>query len=173
MAAVVALGAQVAIPIPPLGVSLTLQGLAVILTGLLLGPVDGGVALAVYVGMGAVGLPVFAFGRGGFGALFEPTGGFLYGFVAQAALTGWWSRYGPGQGTARLAAAVAVGYLPTFLAGVLGLVQFGGMPFGAAVKTVAIFAPVAALKGLVGIQLFLRVAPRLPEPFRSDAARAI
>ncbi len=82
----VALCARITIPLMPLTpVPLTVQNLAVLLVGLLLGSRRGFAALALYLVEGAVGLPVFnPTGPGGFAQLLGPTGGFLmvYPFVA-------------------------------------------------------------------------------------------
>ena len=86
MAAVTAAAAQIAIPIPP--VPFTLQVLAVILSGLLLGPRYGALAQAVYVLVGAVGVPVFAEFRGGLGVILGPTGGYLVSYPVAAAVAG-------------------------------------------------------------------------------------
>jgi biotin transport system substrate-specific component len=75
MAAVTAVAAQIAIPLPFSPVPFTLQVLAVILSGLLLGPRYGALAQAIYLLIGAVGVPVFAQFRGGLGVLLGPTGG--------------------------------------------------------------------------------------------------
>ncbi len=64
MAGVTAVAAQITIPTPP--VPFTLQVLAVILSGLLLGARYGALAQAAYLLVGAVGVPVFAqFSRAG------------------------------------------------------------------------------------------------------------
>jgi biotin transport system substrate-specific component len=55
MAAFTAVAAQIAIPLEP--VPFTLQVLAVVLTGLLLGPRYGALAMAIYLLVGAVGIP--------------------------------------------------------------------------------------------------------------------
>ena len=47
-----------------------------------------------YVGLGAVGLPVFAGGAAGVGRIVGPTGGFLLGFLLGAAIAGWWVESG-------------------------------------------------------------------------------
>ncbi|HEY0127879.1 MAG TPA: biotin transporter BioY, partial [Rubrobacteraceae bacterium] len=65
MAAVTAVAAQIAIPLPFSTVPFTLQVLGVILSGLLLGPRYGALAQAIYVFVGAVGVPVFAQFSGG------------------------------------------------------------------------------------------------------------
>jgi biotin transport system substrate-specific component len=48
------------------------------------------IAMVVYLGLGAVGVPVFAGGTAGVGRMVGPTGGFLLGFVPAAAIAGWW-----------------------------------------------------------------------------------
>ena len=82
----VALCAHITIPLLPLTpVPLTVQNLAVVLVGLLLGSRRGFAALAVYLAEGAVGLPVFnPTGPGGIAQIVGVTGGFLiaYPFVA-------------------------------------------------------------------------------------------
>ncbi|MDQ4126909.1 MAG: biotin transporter BioY, partial [Actinomycetota bacterium] len=77
MAAVTAVAAQITIPLPFSPVPFTLQVPAVVLSGLLLGPRYGAVAQAIYVLLGAVGVPVFAGFKGGLGIIFGPTGGYL------------------------------------------------------------------------------------------------
>jgi len=86
----VAAAAQVAIPVPGSLVPFTLQPLAVLIVGGLLGPRLGALSLVLYLGMGAAGLPVFApIGLPGFARLMGPTGGFLIAFPFAAAVTGW------------------------------------------------------------------------------------
>src|SRR5215208_6670677 len=88
MAAVTAVAAQIAIPLPFSPVPFTLQVLAVILSGLLLGPRYGALAQVVYVLLGAVGLPVFAQFSGGLGVVLGPTGGYLLSYPVAAAVAG-------------------------------------------------------------------------------------
>lgn len=87
MAAVTAVAAQISIPLPFSPVPFTLQVLAVILAGLLLGPRYGALAMGVYLLVGAVGAPVFFGFSGGLGHVLGPTGGYLisYPFAAAAA----------------------------------------------------------------------------------------
>lgn len=79
MAALIAAGAYLALPIGP--VPVVLQNLFVFLAGLLLGGRWGTASVGVYLLAGAVGLPVFAGGMGGIGRFVGPTGGYLVGFV--------------------------------------------------------------------------------------------
>ena len=109
-AALVALCAQLAIPLWP--VPITAQTLAVLLVGASLGAVRGALSLTVYVGLGTLGLPIFSGGSSGLDVLTGGTGGFLIGFILAAGLAGWlaqrrWDRRFL-TGVASLAAASAV-----------------------------------------------------------------
>src|SRR5215211_6148920 len=86
MVAVTAVAAQITVPIEP--VPFTFQVLAVILSGLLLGPRYGSLAMAVYLLVGAVGVPVFAGFKGGLGIVFGDTGGYLLAYPLAAAVAG-------------------------------------------------------------------------------------
>jgi len=87
-AIIVALAAQVAVPLPYSPVPLTLQGLAVLLVGGLFGGAVGAAAMVLYLLAGAYGAPVFAFGGSGLARLLGPTGGYLLAFPLAASLTG-------------------------------------------------------------------------------------
>lgn len=92
-ALVVAAAAQVSLPVPFSPVPMTLQPLAVLAVGGLLGPVAGLAALVTYLAMGLAGLPVFAGALagvpGGLPRLLGPTGGYLLSYPIVAAVTGW------------------------------------------------------------------------------------
>lgn len=100
--AVVALSARVDLAVPGSPVPQSLQTLAVVLVGALMGPRRGTLAVLLYVVAGAVGLPVFADGASGPGQLLGPTGGYLAGFVAGAWVAGAW---GAGPSAARRSVA--------------------------------------------------------------------
>lgn len=71
----------------PLGaVTVSMQSFGVLLALGTLGGKRGSIAVAVYLALGAVGLPVFAGFRGGFGILLGPTGGYLWGFLISGIL---------------------------------------------------------------------------------------
>ncbi len=86
-AAIIAVCSLISIPLPS-GIPVTLQTFAIALTGFVLGWKDGTISVAVYLAIGAVGVPVFSGFTGGFAKLFGVTGGYLWGFLGMVALCG-------------------------------------------------------------------------------------
>ena len=80
-AALISVSTFMNVPVPP--VSFTLQTLMIVLTGLLLTPLDAFLAVLVYLTAGAFGMPIFTTG-GGFQSFVAPTGGFLLSFLVVA-----------------------------------------------------------------------------------------
>lgn len=102
-------------------VPITLQVLAVLLSGFVLGSRWGTIAQMEYLAMGAVGLPVFANWTGGVGVFAGPTGGYLFGFVLGAFLAGLaWERLGR-FGLLAAVASGLVGVAGVYLPGVAWL----------------------------------------------------
>ena len=83
-----ALCARISIPLPWTPVPITGQTLGLLLTGAILGPRRGALAMLLYLAEGAAGLPVFAGGTGGMARLLGPTGGYLFSYPIVAALLG-------------------------------------------------------------------------------------
>ncbi|TAP43839.1 biotin transporter BioY [Arthrobacter sp. S39] len=71
------------------GIPITFQTLAVMLTGLMLGPARGFAAVGLYTLLGLAGLPIFSQGRSGLGILAGPSAGYIIAFPIAAALVGW------------------------------------------------------------------------------------
>ena len=85
-AALITICSWISVQIGP--VPVTLQTLAVLAVLLTAGGRRGTIAIAVYLALGAVGVPVFSGFKGGPAAFMGPTGGFLAGFLL-AALVFW------------------------------------------------------------------------------------
>ena len=83
-----ALCAQLSFPLPFTPIPITLQTLAVLLTGSALGSKRGGLAMILYLVEGAAGLPVFENGTGGLAHLIGVTGGYLWAFPIAAFVVG-------------------------------------------------------------------------------------
>lgn len=77
--ALIAICAWITIPIPD--VPFTLQVFAVFTALCTLGGRRGTIAIALYILLGMVGLPVFSGFRGGIGVLLGTTGGYIAGFL--------------------------------------------------------------------------------------------
>ncbi len=152
-AALVALAARFAIPVPGTDVPQSAQTLAVVLAGAFLGMRGGMLALLLYLVMGALGLPVFADGALGAAHLVGPTAGYLVGFVAAAGLVGAsverWGRHR----TVAFAAAFVTGHaIILFLGWVRLALQVGGG--GAWAVGVAPFLVGGVAKSVMGAALF-------------------
>src|SRR3989344_5830887 len=87
-AALTAAVAPFKIPLGFTPVPITLQTLVVLLAGAVLGSTYGALAMILYVLVGALGLPVFAGGGSGVGALLGPTGGYLFSYFIAAFFIG-------------------------------------------------------------------------------------
>ena len=77
--AIMAVSAWITVPLGP--VPFTLQIFAMVFAILVLPPKEAVASIAIYLFMGAVGLPVFSSMRGGIGVIAGPTGGFLWGYL--------------------------------------------------------------------------------------------
>jgi len=85
-ALLVAVGGYLRIPIPGNPVPVTLQVTFVMMAGAFLSPAMAAASMILFVGAGLVGVPVFSGGGAGLAYLLGPTGGYVVGFVAGAAL---------------------------------------------------------------------------------------
>ena len=140
-AALVALAAQVSIPLPGTPVPMTLQPMAVLLVGGLLGPRLGALSMILYLAMGAAGLPVFTptVPLVGIARLFGPTGGYLLAYPVAAYAVGALLTPGHRPGVSRTALAVLAGLVLIHLGGLAQLAiltgnlsaaaRFGTWPF--------------------------------------------
>jgi biotin transport system substrate-specific component len=135
---IVALSAQVLVPVPFSPVPMTLQPLAVLAVGGLLGWSAGVAALLLYIALGAMGLPVFAGGGSGLPHLLGPTGGYLLAFPVAAGVTGVLvagvleRREGvSAAGLLRVLLACALGMAIIHVGGVAQLALLGGNPAAA------------------------------------------
>ena len=137
-AALVAGAAQVAVPLPGTPVPMTLQPLAVLIVGGLLGPWLGAASLLLYLALGAAGLPVFTpMGLPGVARLLGPTGGYLLSYPIAAYAVG--KLAGRGLRLGRVVLACVVGLVLIHLGGLAELwlltgsartaARFGIVPF--------------------------------------------
>jgi len=140
-AIIVAAAAQVSIPLPGTPVPMTLQPMAVLLVGGLLGARLGALSMILYLAMGAAGLPVFTptVPLVGVARLLGPTGGYLLAYPVAAYVVGLFVAPGlarglgqaerNGVGDAARQPGVSTPWLRTVLGVVSGLllIHIGGL----------------------------------------------
>lgn len=126
---ITAIAAQPEIRLPYTPVPITLQTLAVLLAGAVLGSRRGFMSQALYLAEGAVGLPVFAGGAASVVHLMGPTGGYLWSYPFAAALIGWLVERGASRRAVTLAAALIASDLVILASGLVWVHQFFGTDF--------------------------------------------
>lgn len=153
------------------GVPITAQSLGIMLCGTVLGARRGGLAVLLFVGLVALGLPLLAGGRGGLGVFASPTVGFVVGFPIAAFVTGlivenW--RSGPLTLVAGIAAVVGgIGVLYAF--GIAGMaIMLDKTPMQAAALTTA-FIPGDILKAGIAAMITAALARARPKSVLSRA----
>lgn len=156
--ALIAVAAQVAIPLPLTPVPLTLQPLAVILIGVVLGSTRGAAAAVLYLLEGFSGLPVFAQGHSGALWLLGPTAGFLYAYPFAAWVAGFVSERGWGSSIIRALTGMLLA---------LGVIYLGGwswlaIQLGASAAFTAGVAPFV-LADIVKVALGAMLLPKAQE----------
>jgi biotin transport system substrate-specific component len=153
LASLTTVGAFIRIPVPP--VAFTMQIFFVIFAGLLLGAKLGALSQLIYIALGLAGLPVFANG-GGIQYIFNPTFGYLIGFVAAAFVAGFISEKVKKPTFLKYLGAAFVGLILIYAIGVpymyLMLKYVNGMQVSASglvVKGFLIFLPWDMVKIIV------------------------
>ncbi|WP_104103636.1 biotin transporter BioY [Arthrobacter sp. 08Y14] len=151
------------------GVPITLQTLAVMLAGIILGPVRGAAAVALFLAAGLAGLPVFSGFSGGLGVLAGPSAGYLLAFVPAAFVVGLLSRAALRRGRRTrflllFASAMGASFIVVHPMGIAGLMLNAKLGFPAALAADMAFWPGDVLKNLlaaaVGVSVFTAF-PRL------------
>lgn len=172
-AALIAVSALIAaIPVGGLGVPITLQTLAVMLTGLALGPGRAFAAVGLYLLLGFAGLPIFSGGRSGLGVLAGPSAGYIFGFLLAATALGALTvvvlrrtRAGSGKVRAVLlfCAAMASSIIFVHGLGILGMVVNAKLSFSAAFLADLAFYPGDVLKNILAVTIALALHKAFPD----------
>jgi len=163
-ALLVAGAAQVSIPLPGTPVPMTLQPMAVLLVGGLLGARLGALSMILYLAMGAAGLPVFtpsAVLLPGVGRLFGATGGYLLAYPVAAWAVG--TVLADGSRVWRVACGVLAGLVLIHLGGLAQLAILTGN-----VSAAARFGTIPFLLGdLIKLAVLVPILIRLTPPVRA------
>jgi len=158
-----ALGAVARIPLPFTPVPFTMQTFFLIYGALALRK-RSLFSLAAYLGIGALGLPVFSGFAAGLAALTGPTAGYLFGFLLCGLVIG---SFIPGNSSPSLkrdSAILALGMLSYFIPGVLWLKALTGMSFSSAIVSGFLpFVPGDLVKIALAYTLYRKTRIRLHE----------
>lgn len=154
--ALLCISSYILIPLPFTPIMITGQTIAVNMIALILNPVHSIICIVVFILLGVSGLPIFAGGNSGVGALFGPTGGFIAGFLFSAITISYFKgtkislyRY--------LLVTIFMGMPITYLLGVIHMsyilnitytkaLQLGVIPFLVGDLTKAVLASVIAVR---------------------------
>ena len=117
-AALIAALSPFQIPFGP--IPITLQTLAIGLVASLFHPKEATLSVVIYLLLGAIGLPVFAGGSGGFHAFYGPTAGFLLFFPLRALVTS--SLAGQKGQPILIFMATLLGAIVLFIGGAIGFI---------------------------------------------------
>lgn len=137
-----ALGLFPPVTLPVVGVPITAQSMGVMLAGAIAGARRGGAALALFLVLVAVGLPLLAGGRGGFGVFLGPGGGFLLMWPVAAFVIG--TFYERNLATLSLAKEIAI-----LAVGGIALIYLVGVPW------IAMVAKIDLARAAIGAAGFL------------------
>ncbi|UWX95736.1 biotin transporter BioY [Arthrobacter zhaoxinii] len=149
------------------GVPITLQTLAVMLTGMLLGPARGAAAVGLFLLAGLAGLPVFSGFSGGLGVLAGPSAGYLLSFPVAAAVVGLLAglvlrRTRRARPALLFAAALATSFLVVHPAGIAGLMLNAHLSFPAALAADMAFWPGDVIKNVLAAVVAVSVFKAFP-----------
>lgn len=165
MTALTAVSAYLVIPIGL--VPVTMQSGIALSAGALLGSRWGALSQTVYLIMGLIGVPVFAGGRSGPGAVLSPTFGYLIGFIAAAFVTGWYLERRAHKTLRHIVTAMLAGLVVLDLFGLTYLYFYLSVIIGqtAPVQTVLsaglFFLPIDAVKIALAAVMVLALRKRL------------
>lgn len=149
-------GAYISFPIPFTPIEFSLQPVFVIMGGLILGGKDGAISQIAYVMLGLIGVPVFALG-GGISYIFQPSFGYLIGFILGAYACGTLRSNLKTLSTFKLFLCCLVGLLSINTLGIIYqifiLTSYTGLAFASALATIpsifVLFVKDAALLFLI------------------------
>ena len=146
------------------GVPLTAQTLGLMLAGVMLGPVRGFLAVALFILVVALGAPLLAGGRGGLGVFAGPTVGFIIGFPFAALATGLMMPLLKKMNLfiSVFIASVVGGILVLYAFGIPGMVAMTSLTLAGATKAILVFIPGDLIKALIAALIAQSVARAMP-----------
>ena len=156
-----------ALPFGVNGVPITLQLLAIFLTGAVLGAVRGFLSVSLYIVVGAAGLPILAGGQAGIAPFSGPTAGYLITFPIAALLTGLVVERVRARGLTVTALVVIVGGLlgetVVTLAGAAGIAVVADLSYRSALVGALAYVPADLAKLAVAAVVAAAVHRAFPQ----------
>lgn len=154
LAALLCVSAYLAFPLPITLVNVTAQTFFLNLTALLLPRRQAVVTVGLWLLMGAVGVPVYSGGRGGFGELLGPTGGFILAFPLAAWLMAWLKGTAPSPRRTLLVTFLGIPVVD--ILGAAWYAIYAALPFSTALLTTCLpFLPGDLLKAVGSVLVYL------------------
>lgn len=125
--ALISVFSQISIPLPFSPVPITLQPLAVFLSGVILGGRLGSWTIVIYILLGSIGAPVFSGGKAGISVVMGPTGGYLISYPIVAYIIG--IGFEKNRGMILKVVSLIAGLVICYLLGMIQLSIVTGMGF--------------------------------------------
>lgn len=149
-------------------VPITAQTLGVMLAGAVLGPWRGALSMVVLLALVALGLPLLSGGRGGLGAFVGPSAGYLFGWIAGAAVIGAIVHAGPRLTRWRTVLGILVGGIPVIYAvGIPVQALVTRLPLEATALQSLVFLPGDLVKVALAAAITITLARAYPRAFRT------
>jgi biotin transport system substrate-specific component len=161
---IAAMGLVPLFQVPGYGVPITIQSMGVMLAGAVLGRWRGAAAVAIFLILVALGLPLLSGGRGGLGVFFRPSVGFLLGFPVAAFVIGWLSeRLNTPHSLLRgILVNILGGIVVLYAFGTVGVALVSHISLGKALIANWIFIPGDLVKAVVAALVARGVHQALP-----------
>ena len=136
---------------PFVPVPIVVQNIGVMLAGSILGARRGSLAMALFVVLVAVGMPLLTGWRGGFGVILGPSGGFILSWIPAAFVVGWlverrWARLNFWN---LLLFNVIGGIVVVYVIGIPWLAVVANADLGKTIVGSAVFVPGDVIKAIV------------------------
>jgi biotin transport system substrate-specific component len=171
---IAAMGLVPAVQVLGSGVPITIQSMGVMLAGAVLGRWRGAAAIAIFLILVALGLPLLSGGRGGLGVFFRPSVGFLLGFPVAAFVIGWLSeRLSTPRSLLRgILVNIIGGIIVLYAFGTVGVALVSHISLGKALIANLIFIPgdlgKAVVAALIARGVHQALPGLLPEPDKRE-----
>ena len=171
-AIIAALGLLAPISVPGL-VPITAQTLGVILAGAVLGPRRGAAAVAVFLLLVFIGLPLLSGGYGGAGVFAGVSAGYLFGWIPGAFVVGAiaYSGQGPVRWWRVAIGGLVGGIAVVYFFGIPVQSAVSGLPLGQTILTSLVFLPGDIIKVALATALTVALWRAYPPVFGSRASR--